>query len=151
MLNFASVFWFVPRNIKNNLIYFTGNFFIFAVFYLILSSYYLQLRNFKLGSLLIFSAFSLTAIIYNFIFYFKHSKRLGLLVLYGIGKVGLFFVVLLENLLVMFFAVLVNIAVEWTFDVVFLLIAFGFVFLIAVICCLRYFFTDVYQLIKGSF
>jgi hypothetical protein len=150
MLQLKSVFWFLPRTFKNNLLFISGNFLIFSVQYLILESQQKDILNLNWPWFPLFTVFSLIAIIYNLIFYLKHSMRLGLLMLYGLGKAGVFLIVFLENMIILLFSILINLLVSVAFSLIPVLFMTGLIAVISFLSVTRYFFTSIYQTVKGS-
>jgi hypothetical protein len=90
----------------------------------------------------------LISMIYQLIYYMKHSKRLGLLLLYGSGKIGVMLVILLENGITFVLSLLVNLLAGVGINLQAALFLFIFVVLASVICSLRFLFIDIYHIIR---
>ena len=147
MINFKSFMWFLPKNIKNNLLYFTGSILMSAILFLILSVQLTPILELDQTWFGIFLVLALSNVIYNTTFYIKYSKRIGLLLLYGAGKIGVFFFIFLEMFFIAFMGIFIN-----SFITGVSLMAAGIFLLLTLLNSLSpviYFMnTDIYQIVR---
>ncbi len=147
MIKIRSFIWFLPKNLKNNLLFFFGNLLLFSLYYLILIEKYNEIFSFHKSWFTIFIAFTITTLIYNTTFYLKYSKRLGLLLLYGSGKWGLFIYMLLENTITLFLAIIANLFITG-FHIIPVLTFLIFIIISSSLPIIQYFFVDIYDMLR---
>lgn len=148
MIQFRSVFWFLIRNFRNNIVFFTGNLLIFSLQYMILVSQFSAIFTYDHTWFPIFIVICFIGMIYNFIFYFNQSGRIGLLLLYGITRMELFFIVFIENLFIMVFSLLLNLFLFAAFDFYSFFILIFLIALISLVSSFKYFFSDIYKIVR---
>lgn len=148
MINFFSILWFIPKNFKNNIFFFTGLLLMYSLQYLIISSKFHLIFSVDRTWFSIILLLLIFGIIYNLTYYLKQSRRLGLLLLYGIGRKGLYFIVLLENGMILLIAIIINIIIAGSVDLKSIAFMFLYLFFSCLLSIIKYYLSDIYRSIK---
>lgn len=149
MLQWSSVFYFLIRHFKNNLLFFSGSLMIVCLQYLFFLThreiFFLPKNHLWLWIFIILIAIQM---VYQMVFYLKNSRRIGLLLLYGTGKAGIFFIAFLENLMILALAILINLLAGEIPDLISILLFLALSLACAGVSVARYLFSDLYQILK---
>lgn len=148
MIHYRSVFWFLLRNWRNNVIFFTGNLLIFSLEYMIFCQHSRQIFSNDPTWLPIFLFVALISVIYNLIFYFNQSGRIGLLLLYGATKFEILTVIFIENISILILSVILNLFIFAIFDFLAFLFLMGMISILSLISSIKYFFSDIYKIVR---
>ncbi|HOJ50565.1 MAG TPA: hypothetical protein PKW55_07130 [Spirochaetota bacterium] len=145
-MNIKYILWFLLRGIVSYPIFYIGLTLIniFIMFFYDIKD---NLGNYGLFSMIIII---LIGIIYNFTFYTRDSKKIGIITIYGGDIISGFLIPFIEILTFMIIAIFIILITIGYISFTAIAIGFGFTLLTSIIIAIRFIFTDIYKIIKEN-